>query len=107
MTFGERFVKYRTSSAFPKLLALTCGTWLTWNLIPWLPHFDGPDMGRLTLILSVEASLAASFILEDGARQTGLLLNVLKRIEGEVEVIELAARRKQAETLEEGLTNAA
>lgn len=87
-SFGERFVKLRTSSAFPKLLAMFCGLWLLWNLIPGVPHFDGGEMGRLTLVLSIEASLAASFILEDGGRQTSLLLEVLKRIEGNVSKID-------------------
>lgn len=100
MSFGERFVRFRTSRAFVLTMAGFCAFWLGWNLIPFLPHFDGDDFGRLTLILSVEASLAASFILEDGSRQTDLLLEVLKRIETDVGKVE----EGMAE-IEEGLSH--
>lgn len=97
MSFGERFVKFRTSRAFVVTLAVVCGVWMVWNLIPGLPHFDGTDFGRLTMILSIEASLAASFILEDGARQTRLLMEVLNRIEDDVEKLERRRRRAKAQ----------
>ena len=36
---------------------------MIWNSIPVLPHFDDPGFPVLTLILSIEASLAASIII--------------------------------------------
>jgi len=72
------FVRFRQSKWFLRTLFLFCSGWILWNLLPATLHFDGQDFGRLTMILSIEASVAACFILEDGGRQLQILLGILR-----------------------------
>ena len=50
-------------------------------MIPWLPPFDDSSFGRLTLILSVEASLATSMLMVANERQEEAERNRLKYIQ--------------------------
>lgn len=60
--FVERFVHARTSWNFIGLLALWIGSWIAWQYIPGLPHFDIPPanekFGLLNFLLSIEATLS-------------------------------------------------
>ncbi|MGH7118153.1 MAG: DUF1003 domain-containing protein [Acetobacteraceae bacterium] len=63
MAAAEFYARWRTGWLFLVALSGFCAVWIGWNVLPWLPHFDGPGFPRLTLMLSVEASIAASIIL--------------------------------------------
>lgn len=63
MAATEAYARWRTGRLFLIALCGFCAVWIVWNLLPWLPHFDDPGFSRLTLVLSVEASIAASIIL--------------------------------------------
>lgn len=62
------YMRLRTGKVFLILITLFCGGWAFWNLTPGLPHFDDGALGRLTTILSIEASIAASMILAHNER---------------------------------------
>lgn len=66
--FASLYTRARTGKAFLIGICLFCGSWAVWNLLPGLPHFDDPALGRLTTILSIEASIAASLILAHNER---------------------------------------
>ncbi len=66
------YAKLRTGKAFLVFLCCFCGGWVAWNLLPWFPHFDGSDFGRLTTILSLEASIATSVLMAAGEKQDEL-----------------------------------
>jgi uncharacterized membrane protein len=57
------YTKLRTGKAFLLILTCFCAFWIAWNELPFLPHFDDSMFGRLTLFLSVEASLATSMLI--------------------------------------------
>lgn len=63
------YAKIRTGKAFFIGLSIFCAAWITWNLIPGLPHFDDGGFGKLTLILSVEASIATSMLMAATEKQ--------------------------------------
>lgn len=67
--FAAAYARLRTGRFFLIFLASLCGFWIAWNEIPGLPHFDDPAFGRLTLILSVEASLATSMLIMSNEKQ--------------------------------------
>ena len=62
------YAKLRTNRLFLFCIVAFCAGWAIWNLTPGLPHFDDGSLGRLTTILSIEASIAASLILAHGER---------------------------------------
>lgn len=61
------YIKLRTGRAFLYFISVFCLIWMSWNWVMWheAPQFAFDERGYplLTLILSVEASLAASLIL--------------------------------------------
>lgn len=59
----SRYARWRSGNASLWTIAVGCGLWSAWNLCPGLPHFDDGELGRLTTILSIEASLMASVLL--------------------------------------------
>lgn len=64
---AKAYSKLRTGKVFFIALAVFCLAWMVWNSYtpaPW--HFDDPGFPILTLILSIEASLAASAIIVAG-----------------------------------------
>lgn len=63
------YAKFRGSALFLVALAMTIGFWITWNVFPGLPHFDGPDFGRLNLVLSTEASLSVALLIMANDKQ--------------------------------------
>lgn len=63
------YTKVRTGKFFLIFLALFCGIWIGWNELTFLPKFDDSAFGRLTLILSVEASLATSMLIMANEKQ--------------------------------------
>lgn len=67
--FAAKYTKLRTGRTFLWFLVLFCGFWVGWNKIPWLPKFDDSSFGRLTLILSIEASLATSILIMSNEKQ--------------------------------------
>lgn len=55
--------------------------------MPFLPHFDGPDFGRLNLFLSSEASLSVALLImanekQDAAqqKQSEYMLHIMEAI---------------------------
>lgn len=61
---AKTYARLRTGKAFFIALAIFCGVWTGWNwFMPRQLRFDDPGYPILTLILSVEASLAASAII--------------------------------------------
>jgi hypothetical protein len=62
------YVRFRSGRASLWVVAVGSAlwaieTWLAATWFPWLPHFDNPDLGHLTAILSVEASVMSSWLL--------------------------------------------
>lgn len=62
MNFENAYKKLRAGKIFLVGLCLFCTFWVGWNLTPGLPHFDDLSFGHLTLILSIEASVAMGFM---------------------------------------------
>ncbi len=58
------YLRVRTGRLFLWMLSAFCAVWIAWNLLPWLPRFDGRGFPLLTLVLSVEASIATSVVLD-------------------------------------------
>lgn len=64
---ARAYSRLRTGKVFFIALAAFCGLWTAWNwLAPTTYRFDDPGFPLLTLILSIEASLAASAIIVAG-----------------------------------------
>ncbi|MDE1728990.1 MAG: DUF1003 domain-containing protein, partial [Thaumarchaeota archaeon] len=79
----SRYTRWRSGKASLWTIAVVCGMWAVWNLCPGLPHFDDGELGRLTTILSVEASLMASVLLAYMQKQdaaTRLMLATLVQL---------------------------
>ena len=67
MKISTIYAKIRTGRAFFIFLAGGSAAWMLWNsLAPRDLRFDEPGFPLLTLMLSVEASLAASAIIVAG-----------------------------------------
>jgi uncharacterized membrane protein len=94
----QGFVRFRQSKWFLRVLFLFCAGWMAWNILPQTLHFDGEDFGRLTTLLSIEASMAACFILEDGARQVRILVRLLRNHDSMFDRLE-TVERQNAEQL--------
>lgn len=62
------FVRFRTSNWFALSLAILCVAWVFWNWLPWSMRFDEPPFLWLTLLLSVEASIATALVYQDQGR---------------------------------------
>ncbi len=69
MTLAEAYQAYRSPRVFLWVLCIFCTFWVAWNVTPGLPHFDDNGFERLTLILSVEASVASAVMLAVQERQ--------------------------------------
>lgn len=61
--FLAAYARYRSPRIFLRVLAVVVFFWLTWNLLPFTPHFDDPGFERLNLFLSVESSVTVSILL--------------------------------------------
>lgn len=78
----ELFVRFRTSGLFIISVVVFMTMWVTWNLIPVLPHFDDPnDFGHLNLILSMEATIATVLIMRDNERSRLREMQILASIQ--------------------------
>ena len=86
MDLGGLYAKVRVGKLFLILLCSFCAVWIIWNLLPWTPHFDDGAFGRLTLILSVEASIGTSVLMAANEKQDELqrqqLIFLLHLMEG-------------------------
>lgn len=69
MSLAQKYTALRTGRAFLWGMCIFCALWVIWNVIPDHLHFDDSGFDRLTLILSVEASIAASFIIAANEKQ--------------------------------------
>lgn len=73
MTASDIYVRLRTGQIWLALISIFSGSWMSWNWFAWhyAPPlaFDTPGYPGLTLVLSVEASIAASMILDKQNRQ--------------------------------------
>lgn len=87
------FVKFRQSKWFKRVLFLIFGPWVFGSIVY---DFD-PGMSWANFCLSFEASLAACFILEDGAKQLRILIRIL-RSHGEM-IARIEARDRRIERL--------
>lgn len=85
----QAFLRFRQSTAFAWTIFTVSGSWLLWNWLPGLPHFDDGEGGKLTLLLSIEASIAACFILESGAAQQNHLVGMMQQL------LELATQQRR------------
>lgn len=64
---ARAYTRVRTGRVFFIGLAVFCGAWMLWNhFAPPGWRFDEPGFPILTLLLSIEASLAASAIIVAG-----------------------------------------
>lgn len=66
----EAYLRLRTSAAWIWVILLGSLAWMAWNSLGGLPHFDDAGFPILTLFLSIEASVAASMILVEQAKQS-------------------------------------
>lgn len=72
MDLGRLYAKVRVGRLFLVLLCGFCAVWIIWNLLPWTPHFDDGVFGRLTMILSIEASIGTSVLMAANEKQDEL-----------------------------------
>ena len=68
------YADLRSTSAFGYILSVVCFIWtveteLAWHVFHGLPAVDYPGFPILTFCLSIEASLAASFIMVQQKKQ--------------------------------------
>ena len=86
MGFARLYARLRVGRIFLIILCMFCTVWVSWNSIPGLPHFDDAGFSRLTLILSVEASIATSVLMAANEKQDDLqrqqLIFLLHLMEG-------------------------
>ena len=87
MNLLQAYRTFRSPKFFLWVLCLFCGAWATWNLTPRLPHFDDSGFERLTLILSIEASIASAVMLavqerqdHENARRDGYMQHMLETV---------------------------
>jgi uncharacterized membrane protein len=79
------FVRFRSSGAFILSVIIFIATWVLWNVLPFLPHFDDPnDFGHLNLILSMEATIATVLLMRDNARSRVREMEILRTIQESV-----------------------
>jgi len=69
MSVAGAYARFRGGKAFLITLAALLAFWIIWNLLPFLPHFDGPQFGRLNLFLSSEASLSVALLIMANEKQ--------------------------------------
>ena len=67
---GERITAVAGSLSFVYIHVAWFGTWMAWNTIPGLPHFDEFPFTFLTLIVSLEAIFLSTFVLISQNRQS-------------------------------------
>lgn len=92
------YAQLRTGRLFLIILSAFCAAWITWNLIPGAPHFDDGGFARLTLILSVEASIATSVLMAQTEKQEAINREILKNIQDNTAAIrEMLAREIERE----------
>ena len=60
---AEFVAKFCGSITFVWIHAAVFATWIGWNVLPGLPHFDPYPFTFLTLVVSLEAIFLSSFIL--------------------------------------------
>lgn len=103
MGFARLYARLRVGKLFLIILCVFCGGWVAWNLLPWTPHFDEPGFSRLTLILSVEASIATSVLMASTEKQDELqrkqlvfMLHLMEAIHAQLTHPDSAARSEAA-----------
>ena len=69
MSLERAYRTFRSPKFFLWFLCIFCAGWAGWNFTPGLPHFDDGGLERLTLILSIEASIASAVMLAVQERQ--------------------------------------
>jgi uncharacterized membrane protein len=91
---GDGIGSFVGSLLFVSLHLLAFATWITWNAMPRLRHFDPPPFSLLGTLVALEALLLASFILMRQARmgrradeRDHLMLQVLLLTEKEITAI--------------------
>ncbi len=81
------FLRFRASPAFAWTILTISAVWWTTN--SWIYHFD-PGLANFLTMISIEASVAACLILEQGNAQQQQVLALMSRQERMVEqVLEL------------------
>lgn len=87
MNLERAYRTFRSPRIFLWVLCIFCAAWVAWNMVPALPHFDDPGFARLTLILSVEASVASAVMLavqerqeKANARQLRYMLDLMEAV---------------------------
>ena len=98
------YTRIRTGKLFLIILCAFCGIWMSWNtFLPVYLQFDPASSGfpLLTLILSIEASVAASVIIMAGQesviKQEDQLKYLLHQSEAMLEILEKLALSKNLE----------
>ena len=66
---ADVIAEFSGSILFLILNALWFAGWITWNLIPGIPHFDPYPFGFLTMVVSLEAIFLSIFVLVSQNRQ--------------------------------------
>ena len=82
------FIRFRSSYVFILSVIVFIATWVVWNLLPFLPHFDNSeDFGHLNLILSMEATIATVLLMRDNARSRVREMEILKTIQASLKTL--------------------
>jgi uncharacterized membrane protein len=91
---GDSIASFVGSLLFVSLHLLAFASWMTWNVMPHLRHFDPPPFSLLGALVAIEALLLASFILMRQARmgrradeRDHLMLQVLLLTEREITAV--------------------
>lgn len=104
---ADLYTRVRTGKAFLISLALFCSIWIGWNKTPGLPTFDDGSFGRLTLILSIEASLATSMLIMSNEKQEAYqkqqLLYIQHLMEAQSDTIRIVLQSVQRCPVDESL----
>jgi uncharacterized membrane protein len=66
---ADVIAEFSGSILFLVLNAAWFTAWITWNLIPGIPHFDPYPFGFLTMVVSLEAIFLSIFVLVSQNRQ--------------------------------------
>lgn len=98
------YTRIRTGKLFLIILCTFCSIWMSWNtFLPVYLQFDPVSSGfpLLTLMLSIEASVAASVIIMAGQesviKQENQLKYLLHQSEAMLEILEKLALSKNLE----------
>ena len=96
MSAAALYARFRSSRGFLIALAVLVFGWIGWNEMPFVPHFDDGEFGRLNLFLSTEASLSVALLIMAGEKQEATQREQLRYIQHLMEATVALLEQRQA-----------